>query len=347
MSSSLYSLCLFFIVLFSFSAYVGKSNRAFMNFKQQEHFATISLMLFCVIGMASLPVPWNTGADREFYAYNFLNLLLLEEKDILFTQYCKIFGNILSVKQMFYLTAFIYVGNFYLAIRKMVPNNTYMLLLLFVTSFLFYAYGTNTMRAGLAASFIILAIAYSDNLKIMCVLLLIGVNIHFSMIIPTIAIVVTNFYVNVRLFFYLWLLAVGLSLLLGSYFEYLFMSMGLMDGYSGYFGIKQADTHYKVGFRWDFLLYGSLPIIAGLYYIYYRHVKSLFYQRIFSIYILANMFWVLVIRSAFSDRIAYLSWFIYPLILTYPLFKERLSSKNSMMIAFILLGMEMLVYFIL
>lgn len=318
-----------------------------MNFTSRDRLATFCLLLFCVMGMASLPIPWNTGADRELYAYNFLNLILLKDRDPLFTQYCKIMGSILSVKQMFYLTALIYVGNFYLAIRKMIPNNTYILLLLFVSSFLFYAYGVNTIRAGLAASFIILAIAYSDNLKIMCALLLVGVNIHFSMIIPTIAIVVTQFYVNIKLFLYLWLLAVLLSFLLGHYFESLFASLGFAEDYRGYFGIKQAYTHYKVGFRWDFLLYGSLPIIAGIYYIYHRHVKSMFYQRLFSIYILANLFWVLVIRAAFSDRIAYLSWFIYPLVLTYPLFKERISNKNSTLIVFILLGMEMLVYFIL
>ena len=38
---------------------------------------------------------------------------------------------------------------------------------------------------------------------------------------------------------------------------------------------------------------------------------------LFSTYILANSFWVMVIKAAFSNRFAYLSWFLYPVVLAY------------------------------
>ena len=44
-------------------------------------------------------------------------------------------------------------------------------------------------------------------------------------------------------------------------------------------------------------------------------------MRVFNIlattYVLANAFWVMVIKAAFSNRFAYLSWFLYPVVLAY------------------------------
>ena len=37
------------------------------------------------------------------------------------------------------------------------------------------------------------------------------------------------------------------------------------------------------------------------------------------VYCLCNAFWIMVIRSAFSNRFAYLSWFLYPVVVAYPL----------------------------
>ena len=34
-------------------------------------------------------------------------------------------------------------------------------------------------------------------------------------------------------------------------------------------------------------------------------------------YMLANSFWVMVNRAAFSNRFAYLSWFLYPVVIAY------------------------------
>ena len=40
------------------------------------------------------------------------------------------------------------------------------------------------------------------------------------------------------------------------------------------------------------------------------------------IYLTANAFWILVIRSSFSNRFAYLSWFLMAIIIFYPFFKH-------------------------
>jgi len=92
-------------------------------------------------------------------------------------------------------------------------------------------------------------------------------------------------------------------------------------------------------FRWDFLLYSSMPIILGAYTLFVRKVYNNTYLILLGTYIYANSFWVLVIRGLFSNRFAYLSWFIYPIVLAYPLFNLPVFKKDhSKKAAYILLA---------
>ena len=43
----------------------------------------------------------------------------------------------------------------------------------------------------------------------------------------------------------------------------------------------------------------------------------------------ANAFWIMVIRAEFSNRFAYLSWFLYPIVLAYPLLKLKIWPKTQ------------------
>lgn len=69
-------------------------------------------------------------------------------------------------------------------------------------------------------------------------------------------------------------------------------------------------------------------------------VKRQFRDRTFNIlaitYILCNSFWVMVIRAAFSNRFAYLSWFLYPIIIAYPLLRFRIWKDQGNKAALIL-----------
>jgi len=92
-------------------------------------------------------------------------------------------------------------------------------------------------------------------------------------------------------------------------------------------------------FRWDFLLYSSMPIILGAYTLFIRKVYNNTYLILLGTYIYANAFWILVIRDIFSNRFAYLSWFLYPIVLAYPLFNLPVFEKNhSQKTAWILMG---------
>lgn len=63
-------------------------------------------------------------------------------------------------------------------------------------------------------------------------------------------------------------------------------------------------------------------------------------------YLLTNTFWILIIRANFSDRFAYLSWFIYSVILLYPLVTRPVVRRQGIWVATILLGMTLFRTFI-
>ena len=63
------------------------------------------------------------------------------------------------------------------------------------------------------------------------------------------------------------------------------------------------------------------------------------YSYLLNSYILCNSFWVMMIRASYSNRFAYLSWFLYPVVLAYPLLKFPVfETNNKQKVALILLA---------
>ena len=100
--------------------------------------------------------------------------------------------------------------------------------------------------------------------------------------------------------------------------------------------VQGQDIALKIGFRWDFLLYSATGVYAGWYYIIKHKFNDAFYTRMFNIYLFANAFWILIIRAAYSNRFAYLSWFLLGLIIVYPLIKQQFLKNQSQKLAIIL-----------
>ena len=293
------------------------------------------IAIFVIICMASIPVDWNAGGvDRTRYANDVVSVsspdahFTYKGRETLFYLYIFICAQIVSYKTWFFLTALIYVGNYCIAACRLSKDYAYILILMMLCCFQFYSYGQNTIRAGLAGSFIILAVTYFQKPHLMALFAMIGYLIHGSMIVPIAAMICAYFYRNSKVYFYLWLLIIVVSYFWGSGFEKLFQ--GLTDDQrTGYLAVDAAKTRYKVGFRWDFLLYSSLPVMMGYFYIYKLRFESVFYHFVYNTYLVANSFWVLVIRANFTDRFAYLSWFLFPILLFYPLITQQLYRSVS------------------
>lgn len=293
------------------------------------------------------------GGDRDLYASSFLQYVnfeqswteLLSRGEWLFSSYQKITSFLGEPQYWFILTAFIYVFNNYVVAKRAAPYSVLILLLTTIGGFGFTSYGTNTIRAGLALSFVLVGMTYYKNIYKYILFFFIAYNIHHSTAIPIAAFLVARYYNRPKLFYYFWFLCVALSAVAGGYFSTLFSALGEdFDSRADY--LTTTETHYNVGFRIDFILYSCLPIIVGYFYQKKLHYHSQFYSIIHSMYIIANAFWVLVIRANFSDRFAYLSWFMYALVMMYPLLDKPSQFKNvRSKIALTLIGINLFTYF--
>lgn len=98
------------------------------------------------------------------------------------------------------------------------------------------------------------------------------------------------------------------------------------------------DRFAYIGFRWDFLLYSAAPILLVWYLTIKHDFKDKMFNLIANTYILSNAFWIMVIRAAFSNRFASLSWFLYPLVLAYPLLRFKIWEDQDRKFGLILLA---------
>ena len=346
MSTSFYYHFLFSLTLFSclYMSIPVRNTNLIVQVPSKWSALFLSIVVGCVI--ASLPIPWNTGADRDLYVYSYV---LMQEgffdagKDILWGNYMKICSLVMNYSLWLFLTAFIYCFNYYLFCYKLLDRYVYIGVLMFFTSLLFYNYGTNTIRAGFAASFLLLSFCNCRNKFLFYLFIIIAVGCHKSMLIPASAMVISRYYDKTFIYLLMWIVSIFLSAVLGSFFENIFASIAI-DSRTSYLNVDADDTLYKVGFRLDFILYSCLPVFMGYYFVIKKKYKDKMYSMLFNTYLLANSFWILVIRANFSDRFAYLSWFIYPVLLIYPLLKEKIVFQQKLKIVGIVFFHELFTY---
>ncbi|GAB6866666.1 hypothetical protein JCM10556A_33430 [Bacteroides acidifaciens] len=309
--------------------------------------------VFVAFMLGLYDIGYGYSADRERYAYSFLRYVnydvsweeILAESEWMFQGYQKVTSFLGEPQYWFVLTALIYVFNNYIVAKRLAPKSVFLLLLAMLGAFCFRGYGVNTIRAGLALSFVLVGLTYYRNIWKVLVFFFIAYHIHHSTAIPIAAFLVARYYNRPKFFYYFWFLCIVLSAAMGGFFTGLFSSWGNeFDSRTSY--LTTVETHYNVGFRIDFVLYSCLPIIIGYIYQNRLYYKNEFYSLIHSTYIIANAFWVLVIRANFSDRFAYLSWFMYALVMMYPLLENPEHFKNVRdKVFWTLLGINLFTYF--
>lgn len=292
------------------------------------------LCIFTALMLGLSDIGYDTQSDRDIYAQTFKQISetswsdIFTNKEWLFYGYMK-FTNFLENPQLWLiLTASIYVFNYYAAAKRIAPKNVYLLMLLIICAFSFRGYGTNTIRAGLALSFVFWGLAHITEKWKWLIYFFIAFNIHHSTTIPIFAALISKYLPQTKYSYYFWFISVILSAVAGSYFTELFAIWGAdFDNRTDY--LTTTESQYNLGFRIDFILYSFLPIIAGYYYQHNLKFKNQFYSIIYNTYIIANAFWILVIKANFSDRFAYLSWFLYALVLIYPFLNNPKHFKFS------------------
>ena len=208
------------------------------------------------------------------------------------------------------------------AVKRFMPTNAALGILFVFTSLMFFTFGTNGLRNGLACHIILLAMSFffDDKYIIGGLLCLVALGIHKSTMLPIAGMLAARFVLkDMKYAIFLWIGSIFVSLTIGGTVTDFFASLGFDDRMSSYNTADYANQFAQTGFRWDFLLYSAFPILMGRYVCVRKKIKDDWYKTLCITYCLCNAFWVLLIRAAFSNRFAYLSWFMYPIIIAYPL----------------------------
>ena len=208
------------------------------------------------------------------------------------------------------------------AVKRFFPTNPLLGILFVWTSLMFFTFGTNGLRNGLACHIILLAMSFffDDKYIIGGLLCLVALGIHRSTMLPIAGMLTARFILkDMKYAILFWISSIFVSLIVGNATTAFFASLGFDDRMSSYNTTIYANDFSQTGFRWDFLLYSAFPVLMGWYVCVKKKIKDDWYKTLCITYCLCNAFWVLVIRAAFSNRFAYLSWFMYPIVIAYPL----------------------------
>lgn len=240
----------------------------------------------------------------------------------------------MDAQWFFLIVEIIYILPVLVACWRFFKKNDYIAILFCIAAFSFFTYGVNGIRNGAACSLVILAISFIQGglgEKILCaVFSLIAINFHHSTALPVLGMIVAYLVKSPRIMFVFWVFSIIVSLIAGDYVSNLFAGLGFDDRLSDYIVTEaEEDLFSYTGFRWDFLLYSAIPVIMGYYIIFRKKVFDPTYLLLLGTYIYANSFWIMVIRANYSNRFAYLSWFLYPLVLAYPLLKLEIWPKTQ------------------
>lgn len=229
-----------------------------------------------------------------------------------------------NVQFWFFIVELFYIVCQFVACKRLLWENVWIAILFVFFSFQFCTYGTNGIRNGMACALMMLAIAYyCDRNRIGYVIgsifFILAMGCHRSVMIPMAALMLSIFVVkDIKYAVYIWLGCIVLSIFSGNYFQALFGSLGFDDRMSSYSSVSERTLAQfsRLGFRWDFLLYSSMPVWLA-WYVKYKGIIDQKFTILANTYIIANSFWVLICRVAFSNRFAYLSWFLYALVIAY------------------------------
>lgn len=263
-----------------------------------------------------VPFQWNSDTDNLIYD----NFLAWTGSQRLGTEF------------FFTVIAVIYFGCTYLGVRRLFPNHTALAYLAFLGAFSTFSYATNGVKAGSAAAVFIWAISYYKQWMFCLPLLLLSYGLHHSMLMPVVAFLFSAYWKNTKHFFVGWLFCFVCAAAHITFFQELFAGMTDDTG-ADYLNAVDSDWGGKSGFRLDFVLYSVMPILIGYYAIYKRNIQSALYEVLLKTYLLTNGVWMLCMYAAFTNRIAYLSWNIYPIVLLFPLLNEEWGEGQYMLAA--------------
>ncbi|MDN3605687.1 EpsG family protein [Kaistella yonginensis] len=312
----------------------------------------IFLLLFVISYIGTRPIS-AVFQDMGVYAAAFKRIQrgdeLVVQKDYIFNFFMIFSSKIMSPRWFFFLCALIYIIPCYLFSKKYGGSYWYYVFFIFVGSYMFWPFGTNGIRNGLGTSLFILALYFYERKFLMYAIMALSFGMHNSLIIPIAAFIVSAIYKNPKVYLFIWLAAIPLSLIGGGFWESFFGGLGFGDDTRAEDYLTKENTikdaFAYTGFRWDFLFYSSFAAFAGWYFIFKKNITDKFYIHLWGVFMIANAFWILIIRANFSNRFAYLSWFLMAPVIAYPLLRYKLFPNQYRVVGVVIAIYYLFTYF--
>lgn len=314
--------------------YSGKNGLVECSLKSKNTIGTFLLALFMVMFIGFRPAS-SAFVDMMnyitfYHAFHEGSVFVFdkEAENLLFDNYFAWVGSMdLGTTFFFVSIAAIYFICTYIACRRMFPQDTLAAFLVFLAALSTFSYGTNGIKAGAAAAIFLMALSYRKNLKICIPLILVSWGFHHSMIMTVVAFALTLVYKNSKVYFAGWCFCLLIAMAHITFFQELFAGILSDSGdSSGANYLNAVDNEWggKTGFRIDFVIYSTMPILVGYWAVYKKRLQlSKIYTCLLNLYMTLNGTWMLCMYANFTNRIAYLSWFLYPIVLIYPFLNEN------------------------
>lgn len=305
----------------------------------------VATILILFLGLR--PISYVFG-DSVMYAYTFRHLSTSAEiridlsKEWLFDLIELLCVKLkLDISTWFLFIEICYIGIQFYAIKRLLHENVWLAFLFLISSFSFYSFGVNGIRNGIACSLMVLALVLLIEDKLFPCLLLcfLAWGFHHSIVLPAVSMFAAKYLIqSPKYCIYIWLSSIVISFVAGAQITQWLSTIGIDVRLSSYTNaqtmLNAASEFSRTGFRWDFLLYSSVPVALIWYVTQQMQIKDRTFDIIANTYILSNAFWVIVIRSSFSNRFAYLSWFLFPIVLAYAFIRmpiwENQDSKTGL-----------------
>ena len=291
----------------------------------------LALFVIFFIGLRPVSRVFNDmGAYYTFYNVNLGN-------QFTWSWYTEnyIFDNILPwfaaykipVTLYFFFISAIYFGCIAWACMKLFPRDALLAFVVYLGAFSTFASATNGIKAGAAASIFLLALAYKEKKALSIVLLFVTLGFHHSMLAPIAAFVLASIYQKPKAYLWVWIVCFLLAAGHVTFF------MSLFAGFTDEHGASYLTTDNNLnvsGFRPDFILYSAIPVFLGYNLMRKGYIVSEKYNFLWCVYTLANCVFLLCTYGDFINRIAYLSWAMYPIVLLYPFVNTKWSNHPKM-----------------
>lgn len=344
-----------FAILYAFFLCTKSNNNLIKG--SQTTLLPIIIIIFTTVYIGTRPI-W-CYADTHLYTLMF-NLvqsgvwesLKGEGKEPLwdFIEYTCI--DLTTASGWLFIVATFYILGMSIASYRWLPRHFLLAIIFLFTAFSFWGYATNGIRNGMATSIAMLGLSFfcrrKKDLITGYLLLILAVLTHKSCMLIIVAATGALYLKNTKVNISFWLICVVLGILFQNQFKSLFAELIDDSRIDYYLAIEtNTDTFSTTGFRWDFLIYSAIPILIGWFATTKQKITDKTYLFILHTYIFSNAFWVLINSIAYSNRFAYLSWFLLPIVVLHPFCKFNLIKKQSAILGMLLIIFTAFTYFML